>query len=108
MKRIILIIFLLGLIACGVNRVIVVTLTADPAIMPCNQQSFLTCQASYADVEYSWYSTGGQILYSQGNSAVFTAFQEGKYVITCKACDDKGNCGEDSVNIKVTYNQYCK
>ena len=109
MKKLLIIIFAcLLLTACSTNRLIVVNLTADPAVIDCSQQSFLKCQSNYVDVSYAWYSTGGQILYSQGDSAVFTAFQEGKYVITCRACDEHGNCAEDSVNIKVNYSKECK
>ncbi len=77
-------------------------------IIKCSEQSFLNCQASYADVVYSWYTTGGQILYSQGSNAIFTAFTDGKYVITCRACDEHGNCAEDSINIEVEYSNKCK
>ena len=100
--------FLIGMMlflqGCGQNHAPeIIELSASPAEVRVNQQSFLWCRAVDEDddqLTYFWSATGGSIASLGDERAVFQALDTGRFIIKCTVVDEHG--AEDSASVVIT------
>ncbi len=81
----------------------IIELSASPAEVRVNQQSFLWCRAVDEDddqLTYFWSATGGSLATLGDERAVFQALDTGRFIVKCTVVDEHG--AEDSASVVIT------